>query len=101
VPIIFYTDINPKGEKLKMYPYDNYQLPQTQFDYNSYVPMDPYDPNRQPPQIERRLNQLERENNRQAREIEQLQRRLRRVNQRLRAVENRFQIPFTPFDGEY
>jgi chromosome segregation ATPase len=84
-----------------MYPYGEYQIPQVQYDYNPYVQQDQFDPNRQPPQIERRLNQLERENNRQAREIDQLQRRLQRVNQRLRALERRFQIPFTPFDGEY
>jgi predicted RNase H-like nuclease (RuvC/YqgF family) len=84
-----------------MYPYGEYQVPQVQYDYNPYVQQDQFDPNRQPQQLERRVNQLERENNRQAREIDQLQRRLQRVNQRLRVLERRFQIPFTPFDGEF
>ncbi|MFJ7725120.1 hypothetical protein ACIQXV_03050 [Neobacillus sp. NPDC097160] len=109
-----------------MNPYGYYQLPQMQVEYHSYVPaeqvysqpeqyqsnapveqnyyhvpLDQYDPNRQPQQLERRVNQLERQNERQEREINQLQRRLQRVNQRLRAVENRFHLPFTPFDGEY
>ncbi|WP_409273536.1 hypothetical protein V1499_02495 [Neobacillus sp. SCS-31] len=73
------------------------------------------DPNRQPPELERRIRQLERrvglierENERQSREItrlnnqvERISRRLSRVNQRLRFLENRFNIPFTPFDGEF
>ncbi|WP_312471595.1 hypothetical protein [Neobacillus sp.] len=93
-----------------MYPYENYQIPQIQFDYTPYVQQNQYDPNRQLSQflqlpqwqqLVRRVNQLERQNERQEREINQLQRRLQRVNQRLRAVENRLQIPFTPFDGEY
>ncbi|MEH7179943.1 hypothetical protein [Neobacillus vireti] len=93
-----------------MYPYGYYQAPPVQYDYNSYDPyvqqdqfvlQDQFDPDRQPQQLERRVNQLERENQRQEREINQLQRRLQRVNQRLRQVERRFNFPFTPFDGEY
>lgn len=98
-----------------MNPYGYYHIPQSQVDYNTYVPQilpqgtqAQFDPNRQPQQLERRVNQLERENNRQQQEIErlsrevnQLSRRLQRVNQRLRAVERRFNFPFTPFDGEY
>lgn len=106
-----------------MYPYNNYyQAPQMPIDYNPYGQLDTYtqtipysqheyydyEPDRQPQQIERRLNQLERQNERQERDITQLQRdlaqlqrRLQRVNQRLRVLERRFNIPFTPFDGEY
>nr|WP_083865428.1 hypothetical protein [Neobacillus bataviensis] len=69
--------------------------------YQSYVPLDQFDPNRQPQQLERRVTQLERQNERQVKDINQLQRRLQRVNQRLRALERRFNIPFTPFDGEF
>ncbi len=95
-----------------MNPYGYYQVPQMPqtIEYHSYVPLDPnqlnglpqvYDPNRQPQQLERRVDRLERENERQEREINQLQRRLQRVNQRLRAVERRLNLSFTPFDGEY
>jgi hypothetical protein len=90
-----------------MYPYGYYQVPQVQYDSNPYDQYDPYltpdqlDPDRQPQQLERRVNRLERENERQQREINQLQRRLQRVNQRLRQVERRFNFPYTPFDGEY
>lgn len=96
-----------------MNPYNYYGVPQMPVEYHTYVPAeqlypyvtqdqyDPYDPNRQPQQLERRVNQLERQNERQEREINQLQRRLQRVNQRLRVLERRFSIPFTPFDGEY
>ena len=93
-----------------MYPYGNYQIPQAQYDNNSYVLQNQYDPNRQLSQLlqlpqwqqlERRVTQLERQNERQEREIDQLQRRLQRVNQRVRVLENRFHIPFTPFDGEF
>ena len=95
--------------------YGYYQVPQVPVDYNHFGQLNPYtqalpysqpeyyeyEPDRQPQQIERRLNQLERENERQEREINQLQRRLQRVNQRLRVLERRFNIPFTPFDGEF
>jgi septal ring factor EnvC (AmiA/AmiB activator) len=93
-----------------MYSYGNYPISQVPFDYNPYVQQDIYDPNRQLSQLlqlpqwqqlERRVTQLERQNDRQEREIDQLQRRLQRVNQRLRVLEKRFNIPFTPFDGEY
>lgn len=86
-----------------MYPYGNYQIPQTQFDYYPYVQQDQYSPDRQLTQLfqlpqwrqfERRVNLLERE-------FDQLHRQLLRVNQRLRAVENRLHIPFTPFEGEF
>ncbi|MBO0959634.1 hypothetical protein J1P26_07855 [Neobacillus sp. MM2021_6] len=89
-----------------MYPYGNYQVPQTQFEYYPYVQQDQYSPDRQLSQIsqlfqlpqwrqfERRLDLLEREYN-------QLNRRLNRVNQRLRAVENRLHIPFNQFDGDF
>jgi chromosome segregation ATPase len=91
-----------------MYPYGNYPI--SQVHYNPYVKLDIYDPSRQLSQLlqlpqwqqlERTVTQLERQNDRQEREIDQLQRRLQRVNQRLRALEKRFNIPFTPFDGEY
>ncbi|MEH7108472.1 hypothetical protein [Bacillus sp. JJ1764] len=89
-----------------MYPYGNYQIPQTQFDYYPYVQQNQANPERQFPQLtqlfqlpqwrqlERRVEQLERENNR-------IQRRLQRLNQRLRTVENRLNIPFSQFDGEF
>ncbi|MGG1676183.1 hypothetical protein ACIFOT_10600 [Neobacillus sp. NRS-1170] len=102
-----------------MNPYGYYQVPQAPVEYNPYGQINQYpqalpysqpeyydydydyEPDRQPQQIERRLNQLERQNERQEREINQLQRRLQRVNQRLRVLERRFNIPFTPFDGEF
>ncbi|MEO2077987.1 MAG: hypothetical protein ABGX20_21885 [Bacillus sp. (in: firmicutes)] len=104
-----------------MNPYNYYGVPQQMpIEYHTYVPAeqmypyvthdqyDQYDPNRQPQQLERRVNQLERQNERQEREINQLQRdvnqlqrRLQRVNQRVRVLERRFNIPFTPFDGEF
>ncbi|WP_156424393.1 hypothetical protein [Bacillus sp. FJAT-27445] len=51
---------------------------------------------------------IERENDRQSKEatrlnnqLECISRRLIRVIQRLRVLKNRFNIPFTPFDGEF
>jgi uncharacterized coiled-coil protein SlyX len=91
-----------------MYPYGFNQFQPIQYQYDPYMAPEQFDIDRQPQQLERRINQLERENRQQERQIDQLnrevnqmQRRLQRVNQRLRQVERRFNFPFTPFDGEY
>ncbi|PLS02476.1 hypothetical protein [Neobacillus cucumis] len=89
-----------------MYPYGNYQLPQTQLEYYPYVQQDLYGSYRQLPQLSQLFQQpqwqrLERRVSLLESEFDQLHRRLRRVNQRLRAVENRLNIPFTPFEGEF
>ena len=89
-----------------MYPYGNYQVPQTQLEYYPYVQQDPYGPDRQLSQISQLFQQpqwqrLERRVNLLESEFDQLYRRLLRVNRRLRAVENRLHIPFSSFDGEF
>ncbi|OLS40508.1 hypothetical protein [Bacillus sp. MRMR6] len=94
-----------------MYPYGFQQVSSSQYDYtpyDQYLVQNHFDPDRQPPQLERRVSQLERQNQQQERQIDQLQRdvnqlqrRIQRINQRLRQVERRFNFPFTPYDGEY
>ncbi|KHD84412.1 hypothetical protein [Heyndrickxia ginsengihumi] len=87
-----------------MYQYENYEIPQIQFEDNPYVQQNHDSSDRQLSlqlpqwqQFERRINLLERQNNQQEREIEQLRRRLQRVNQRLSIIENRLFIPIMPF----
>lgn len=92
-----------------MYPYGNYQISQTQFEYYPYVQQNQYGSDRQLsqlPQLSQLFQQpqwqrLERRVNLLESEFDQLYRRLLRVNRRLRAVENRLNIPFTPFEGEF